>query len=76
MKRIEKFVPNVYDKEVHVIHKRNLKQVLSHGLVLKKEQRLIHFNQIAWLKSNTDKNLEVRKKMRNMISKNIFYVHA
>ena len=35
IEKVEKFVTNFYDK-TKVIHKRNLKQVLNHGLVLKK----------------------------------------
>ena len=34
--KIEKLVANLHDKEEYVIHVRNLKQVLNHGLVLKK----------------------------------------
>ena len=32
----EKFVVNLHDKKEYVIHIRNLKQALNHGLVLKK----------------------------------------
>ena len=32
----EKFVANLHDKKEYVIHIRNLKQALNHGLVLKK----------------------------------------
>ena len=35
IEKVEKFVTNFYDK-AEVIHKRNLKQVLNHGLVLKR----------------------------------------
>ena len=33
IKNIEKFVPNLHGKTEYVIHIRNLKQALSHGLV-------------------------------------------
>ena len=33
IKNIEKFVPNLHDKTEYVIHIRNLKQALNHGLV-------------------------------------------
>ena len=42
--RIEKFqkcVPNLHDKSEYVIHKRNLKQALNQGLVLKRLHRTI-----------------------------------
>ena len=48
--KIEKLVANLHDKN-YVIHIINLKQVLSHELVLKKVYRVIKFNQKAWVKS-------------------------
>ena len=42
---IEKLVANLHDKEESFIHIRNLKQALSHGLVLKKVHRGIKYNQ-------------------------------
>ena len=34
--KVEKFVSKLHDKTEYVIHIRNLKQALKHGLVLKK----------------------------------------
>ena len=34
--RVEKLVPNLYDKKDHVIHIRVLNQALKHGLILEK----------------------------------------
>ena len=34
--KTEKILANLYDKKVYFIHTRNFKQVLNHGLVLKK----------------------------------------
>ena len=34
--KVEKLVANLHDKTGYVIHIRNLKQALNHGLVLKK----------------------------------------
>ena len=36
IKKVEKLVTNLYDKNEYVIHIRNLKQALDHGLILKK----------------------------------------
>ena len=53
-KKKEKSVGNLYNNKEYVIHIRNLKQALNHGLVLKKVHRVIKFNQKAGLKSYTD----------------------
>ena len=50
IEKVEKLVVNLHDKNEYVIHIRNLKQALDHGLVLKKVHRVIKFNQNAWLK--------------------------
>ena len=39
----------------------NLKQALNHGLVLKKNHRMIKFNQNACLKPYIDMNRELKK---------------
>ena len=39
--RVEKLVTNLHDKTENPIYIRNLKQVLNHGLILKKVQNLI-----------------------------------
>ena len=36
IKKVKKLVANLHDKTEYVIHIRNLKQTLNHGLVLKK----------------------------------------
>ena len=38
IEKVEKLVANLHDKTEYVIHMRNLKQALNHGLVLKKVQ--------------------------------------
>ena len=50
----EKLVTNLHDKNEYVIHIRNLKQALNHGLILKKTHKTIKFNQKAWLKAYID----------------------
>ena len=58
---MEKHVANLHDKTESVIHIRNLRQTLNHGLVLKKVHRVIKFNQNAWLKPYNDMNTDHRK---------------
>ena len=45
--KVEKQVPNLYDKKNYVIHVRALDQSLKHGLILEKVHRVIKFNQSA-----------------------------
>ena len=40
---------------------RALKQVLNHGLILKRVHRVIQFNQEAWLEPYIDMNTKLRK---------------
>ena len=62
--KVTKLVANFYDKK-HIICERNLKQALNHGLVLKKVNQVIKFNQKAWLKPYVNMNIELRKKAKN-----------
>ena len=49
--KVETLVANLGDKTEYVIHMTNLKQALNHRLVLNKVDRVIKFNQKAWIKS-------------------------
>ena len=51
---------------------RNIKQALTHGLVLKKVHRLIKFNQKAWPKPYIDMNTTPRKKAKSNFKKDFF----
>ena len=62
IEKVEKLVTNLHDKTEYVIHIRNLKRTLNHGLVLKKVHKVIKFNQNAWLKLCIDMNTDLRKK--------------
>ena len=48
---------------------RALKQALNHRLILKKVQRVIQFNQEAWLKPYIDVNTKLRKEAKNDFEK-------
>ena len=72
--KVEKLVPNLYEKEKYVIHIRALDQALKHGLVLEKVHRVIEFNQSAWLKPYIDFNTQLRKKAKNDFEKDFFKV--
>ena len=55
IEKVEKLVTNLHDKTEYVIHIRNLKRALNHGLILKRFHRVIKFHEKAWLKSYIDK---------------------
>ena len=62
---------NPHDKTEYIIHIRNSRQAVSHGLVLTKVQKVVKFNQYVWLKPYIDMKTDLRKKVK-MILKNIF----
>ena len=63
MEKVEKFVTNLHDKTEYVIHIRNLKQKLNHGLSLKKVHQVIKSNQNACLKPYIDMNTKLKQKI-------------
>ena len=69
IEKYNKFVCTIQDKKNYVVHIRALKQVLNHGLILKKVDRVIQFNQEAWLKPYIDMNTKLRKELRTEFSK-------
>ena len=54
------------------MHIKSLKQALNHGLKLKKNYRIIEFNQEAWLKPYIDMNTELRKVVSNDFKKDFY----
>ena len=64
IEKVEKLIASLHDKNKYVIHMRELKQVLNHGLVLKKVHRVIESNKKTWLKSCIKMNTEPRKKSK------------
>ena len=70
--KFKKLIANLHDKTEFVIHIRNLKQTLNHGLVLKIVHRVLKFNQNTWLKLYIDMNTDIRKKFKNNLEKYFF----
>ena len=54
------------------MHIKALKQALNYGLILKKVQRVIQFNQEAWLKTYIDMNTKLRTEAKNYFEKDFF----
>ena len=69
--KIEKLVPNLFNKTKYVTHYRNLKFYLEQGLKLIKIHKILQFEQSSWLKSYIEFNTEKRK-IQNQSSKRIF----
>ena len=69
IEKVYKVVANLHDNTWQNIIHINLKQTLCHWLVLKKNHRVITFNQNALLKSYIDLNSDLRKKAKNYFKK-------
>ena len=52
-KKCSELVSSIHDKQIYVFRIYTFKQALSHGLILKKVDRVVQFNQKAWLKPLT-----------------------
>ena len=61
--RLTMLVTNLCNKNEYVIHIRNLKQALNHGLIFRKIHRVIKFKQT---------NTERRQKAKSYFEKNFF----
>ena len=59
---VHKLISTLSDKQIHVLHYRNLHLYLSQGLKLKKIHRVLEFDQSPWLKQYIDFNTEKKKK--------------
>ena len=70
--KVEKLVPDLYDKKKFIVYIKALDQALKHGLVLKKVQRVIEFDQSAWLKSYIDFNTKLQTEAKNEFEKDFF----
>ena len=67
--KVEKLIPNLWDKKKYVLHYKNLKQYLELGLKLKPIHRGIKFEESEWLKPYIDMNTELRAKANNEFEK-------
>ena len=70
--KCKKLVYNLFNKKKYVVHINALKQVLNHGLKLKKIHRVIKFNQKVWLKPYINVNTELIKAAKNDFEKDLF----
>ena len=70
--KTEKTVARFNDTKEYVMHLRNLKQALNHGLTFKKVQSFIRFNQEAWFKTMICTQNQKKKKIKKIYLGKIF----
>ena len=47
--QVKKLVPTLFNKSNYIVHYRNLKYYLKHGLIVKRINRAISFKQSTWM---------------------------
>ena len=57
IEKVQMFITILHYKTEYVIHIRNVKQALNHGLILETFRKVIKFDQNAWLKPFIDMNI-------------------
>ena len=69
--KVEKLVTNFHDENKYVVHIKTLIQALSHGSIHKKvnRDRVMKFNQKAWLGPYIKMNTDLRKIANNDFEK-------
>ena len=67
IKKCNKLVCNINDKQNYVVHIRPLKQALNHRLILKKVHKVIQFNQEAWSKPYIDMITKLRTEAKKTV---------
>ena len=70
--KVDKLIPNLWNKKKYVLHYENLKQYLSLGLKLTHIHRAIRFKESQFLERYIDLNTELRTAATNEFEKNFF----
>ena len=69
---VENLAAKLHDKTEYVIHIKNLKETLNHGLVLKKVHSETKFNENSRLKPYIDMNTTLWQKVKTNFEKDFF----
>ena len=70
--KVEKLIPNLWNKKNYVIHYENLKQYLKLGLKIINIHRGIKFEESQWLIKYIALNTDLRTKAKNEFEKDFF----
>jgi hypothetical protein len=70
--KCEKLVPNLSNKKQYVVHYRNLKFYVDHGMKITKIHRILKFRQSAWLAPYIELNTRLRQAATTTFEKNFF----
>jgi hypothetical protein len=70
--KIRKLIPSLLKKEKYIVHYRNLQFYVRQGLKVEKVYRIISFNQSPWMKGYVEFCMDMRKKSKNDVDKNLF----
>ena len=69
---VKKLIPNLSNKNIYVLHYRNLQLYLSLGMKLTKIHRVLKFKQSDWMKKYIDFNTEKKTNPDNSFEKGFF----
>ena len=70
--QVEKLVPHLQNKAKYVIHYRNFKQWLKHGLKLTVVYRILIFDQSPWMKPYMDLHTKMKNLAKEEFSKDFY----
>ncbi|KAE9521340.1 hypothetical protein AGLY_018262 [Aphis glycines] len=67
--KMNKLMATFKTKKNYIVHYRSLQQAIANGLIVEKVNRVLQFNQSAWLADYINLNTEMRKKALNDFEK-------
>ena len=70
--KVEKLVPNLRDKELYVLHYRNLQLYMSLGMHLTKVHRALRFEQSPWMEPYIRMKTELQKQATSDFEKDLY----